>query len=596
MRRAALLFPDIHSDTPRKMLGSFTFILHTHLPYVLHHGKWPHGSDWLSEAVAECYIPLLESLDTLDREGRSPRISMDFSPINLEQLADPSFERVFTEYCDEKISAAEKDYRYFRTNNEAHLQPLAEYWRDFYSNTKHLFLIKYGSNVVGGFKRFSDIGILDAMTCGATHGYFPLMLRDANIRAQLRCAIETHQEHFGKRPRGIWLPECGYRPRYQWSPPVGPAGYRLRSEERAGIEELVSEVGLEYFVVDGSLTRGGVTIPSYPFHGALHQHYVEDFGPEGEGYYQINPNRSLSEIYGVKSTERPLPGKIPAAFSRDPQTAARVWAADMGYPGAGSYLDFHKKHHNSGLRYWSITGPRVDLGAKQQYDIESPQFQLVYDARDFVELVREELIDHAYATGKPGIVAAPFDTELFGHWWFEGPRFIEQVLRNLSLDPDIVLTNCAEAIDRVGSERTTIALPEGSWGEGGHHYVWANNQVAWMWDTIYPMEDRFLRVLQSLKETTVLEENDLLQTIMEQAARELLLLESSDWQFVISTQGAIDYSKDRFADHAELLGALLDAAESYDPDLGVPDDSATMLQTSLVKDHPFRAIDLNWWL
>ncbi|HZK75623.1 MAG TPA: DUF1957 domain-containing protein, partial [Candidatus Kapabacteria bacterium] len=192
------------------MLGSFTFILHTHLPYVLHHGKWPHGSDWLSEAVAECYLPILGVLESLQSEGFAPRISMDFSPINLEQLADPVFQDTFSAYCDEKIAAAELDYKYFATNGEAHLQPLAEFWREFYSRTKKDFLEKYNGNVVSGFRKLSDAGILDAMTCGATHGYFPLLLHDENIRAQLLCAIETHEKHFGRRPRGIWLPECGY--------------------------------------------------------------------------------------------------------------------------------------------------------------------------------------------------------------------------------------------------------------------------------------------------------------------------------------------------------------------------------------------------
>jgi 1,4-alpha-glucan branching enzyme len=204
------------------VLGYFTFILHTHLPYVVHHGKWPHGSDWLSEAVAECYIPILEALDRLDKKGLKPRISMDFSPVNLEQLADPAFPKIFMEYCEEKITAAEKDFTYFEENNEPHLQPLAEYWSKFYTDTKDLFAKKYKKDIVAGFKRLQDKGILDAMTCGATHGYFPLLLRDANIRAQLQCAIATHEKHFGQRPRGIWAPECGYRPSYDWKPPIGP--------------------------------------------------------------------------------------------------------------------------------------------------------------------------------------------------------------------------------------------------------------------------------------------------------------------------------------------------------------------------------------
>ena len=521
---------------------------------------------------------------------------MDFSPVNLEQLADPSFIDIFTSYCDEKIVAARKDLGYFETNHEKHLQPQAIYWEEFYSKTEEIFREKYNGNLVAAFRKLADKGVLDAMTCGVTHGYFPLLLHDSNIRAQLKGAIATHEKHFGKKPRGIWLPECGYRPRYLWSPPVGPAEYRNHQEERAGIEELLAEVGLEYFVVDGALTKGGITVPAYvPTAKKLHERFLREVGPHGEPVFEADADRSLAEIYWVKSTSHELPGPAPAVFSRDPRSAARVWASDLGYPGAGVYLDFHKKHYNSGLRYWAVTGAQVDLGDKVDYNAAYSEWQLDIDSEDFVHLVREELREHLAEHGRPGIIAAPFDTELFGHWWFEGPRFLEKVMRKLSESPDIELTNCSRALDNYTAPHITIALPEGSWGEGGHHYVWTNDAVAWMWDTIYPLEDRFLRVIRKLKQSTQLEESDLLRSILEQAGRELLLLEASDWQFVISTQGAIDYSKERFAEHSEFLTRLLDMAENYDAGVGLSDDDAELLQTALVKDRPFETIDLGWW-
>ncbi|MDP4287662.1 MAG: DUF1957 domain-containing protein [Bacteroidota bacterium] len=582
------------------MLGSFTFILHTHLPYVLHHGKWPHGSDWLSEAVAECYLPILSALERLDAEGLAPRISMDFSPINLEQLADPAFAEVFASYCDEQILAAETDYNFFATNEEERLQPLAEMWREYYSNAKRKFQDEYGGNVVGAFRRLSERGILDAMTCGATHGYFPLLLKDANIRAQIKCAIATHEKHFGTRPRGIWLPECGYRPRYRWSPPVGPEAYQRKREERAGIEELVAEAGLEYFVVDGALTKGGTTIPAYqPLARKLHQQYLEEMGARGETPFEADADRSLAEIYSIDSGK---PGRLanpPAVFSRDPQSAARVWAADRGYPGAGVYLDFHKKHHNSGLRYWGVTGARVDLGAKRVYQPGHTEWQLDLDASDFVSLIRRELAEHLGARGTPGIIAAPFDTELFGHWWFEGPRFLEKVMRQLlAPETDVELSNCSKALLDYPPTKT-ISLPEGSWGEGGHHFVWTNQAVAWMWDVIYPMEDRFLKIIKTIAPLPLAGGvgggDKILQTILKQAAREMLLLESSDWQFVISTQGAIEYSKERFEEHRAFLEALLDMAERYAAGHGLTEEDTEILETSSVKDRPFETIDLAWW-
>ncbi len=572
---------------------------------MLHHGKWPHGSDWLSEAVAECYLPILHVLEQLQTDGIRARISMDFSPINLEQLADPAFADVFAAYCDEKILAAESDYAYFAKNGEKHLQPLAEMWRNFYSTTKSRFFDKYQTNVVAGFRKLSDDGILDAMTCGATHGYFPLLLRDDNIRGQINAAVATHEQHFGKKPRGIWLPECGYRPRYRWSPPIGPEKYRNQSEERAGVEELVAEAGLEYFVIDGALTRGGMTIPAYqPLSRKLHEKYLEEVGARGEAAPAYDPNRSLADIYWVGN---PLSSRSVAVFSRDPLSASRVWSGELGYPGAGVYLDFHKKHHNSGLRYWRVTGARVDLGDKQSYEPGHTEWQLDWDADDFVSLVRRELAEHKSTHGSEGIIAAPFDTELFGHWWFEGPRFIEKVMRRFEASDEIRLTDCAEALDTYTRPHVTITLPEGSWGEGGHHFVWLNHEVAWMWDSIYPLEDRFLKIVHKWSEknghasmngsvAATHYKDDTLQMILEQAARELLLLESSDWEFVISTQGAIEYSKERFEEHRLFLTRLLDMAESYDRSKTLNEEDTEILRTALVKDRPFDRIDLTWWL
>jgi 1,4-alpha-glucan branching enzyme len=583
------------------LLGYFTFILHTHLPYVLHHGKWPHGSDWLSEAVAECYIPILEALNRLQAKGLNPRISMDFSPINLEQLSDPSFPEVFIEYLDEKITAAEKDFDYFAEIGEEHMQPLAEYWRGFYSDTKALFTEKYKCDIVAAFKRLQDDGVLDAMTCGATHGYFPLLLRDANIRAQLQTAITTHTKHFGKKPRGIWVPECGYRPTYAWKPPVGPDELRRETKERLGVEELLSEAGLEYFVVDGALTKGGIRVKTFlPYEERLKRLY-----DESEEIYKVHDpfephaDRSLAEIYHVRSTTRELPDTQPAVFSRDAVTSAIVWSADMGYPGSPPYLDFHKKHHNSGHRYWAVTGSKVDLADKVQYDPAKIEAMIEQNATHFVSILEEQLKEHYDEYGYEGIIASPFDTELFGHWWFEGPRFIEKVIEKLAVDPDVRVSNCAKALDEVPGPHKTIALPEGSWGEGGGHFVWLNKEVKWTWERIYPLEEDFHQTLKVLRENGAMEDgeipDDTLKLIMHQAARELLLMEASDWQFVITTKGAIDYSTERFTAHADILEALLDMAVRYMQGHGLTEEDTDLLEDAIIKDRPFETIDLAWW-
>ncbi len=576
------------------MLGYFTFVLHTHLPYVLHHGKWPFGSDWLSEAVSECYIPLLNAMNGLHDRGVKFKISMDFSPILLEQLADPAFAETFISYCDEKIKLAESDHKYFSKNNEKHFQPLAKFWEDFYRDAKNSFENVYHCDLIGGFKKLSDAGVLDAMTCGATHGYFPLLLDDRNIRAQIQLAIATHKKYFSKDPRGIWLPECAYRPRYFWSPESGDRTLEKFCKERAGIEELVSEFGLEYFVVEGSLTKGGMAMPTYHrlMDAARKKHiYTEEW----QKYLLAtaeHANRSLADIYQVQSTTRELPGATPVVFSRDRKTSEQVWSGDIGYPGDGNYLDFSKKHHNSGLRYWKVTGHHIDIGLKEQYDPKAREVNLSRQASHFVALVKQTLTEHIIQTGKSGVVCSPFDTELFGHWWFEGPGFLEKVLEKLSNDPDIKLSNCAEILDRIPN-RETIALPEGSWGEGGGHYVWLNQKVSWTWDKIYSQEKEFLEAIKNYHQKK--KPAKFLTKILRQAARELLLLEASDWQFLITTEGAADYATTRFNEHSERLSQLLDIADRLFDGKEEGKKDKEYLKTASKDDKPFTEIDLSWW-
>lgn len=576
------------------MIGYFTFVLHTHLPYVLHHGKWPFGSDWLCEAVAECYIPILNGLNDLEKRGVRVKISMDFSPILLEQLADPEFKKTFSDYCDEKIKLAEDDHALF-VQDEKEFEPLALFWKNFYSGAKKKFTEDYDGDLVGAFKKLSDSGILDAMTCGATHGYFPLLLDDRNIRAQIQLAIRTHEKHFGKTPRGIWLPECAYRPRYYWQPQNSNGSLAAFKKERAGIEEILSEFGLEYFVVEGSLTKGGKAMPSYHqlMQSVQHKYLSSDEWQKFLFQTAENKDRSLADIYRVKSTNRDLPAKAPFVFSRDRGTSEQVWSGDIGYPGEPNYLDFHKKHHNSGLRYWKVTGAKVDIGAKEQYNPEIVEDNLYRQSEHFVNLVKQALTEHQAQIGKPGVVCSPFDTELFGHWWFEGPGFLEKVLERLANDKDVILSNCAEIIDAF-PEAKTISLPEGSWGEGGGHYVWLNQNVAWTWKEIYALEKQYLEIISEYKKKT--SKSKLLKEVLKQAARELLLLEASDWQFLITTESAAEYSTKRFKTHAERLRNLLDIAGNIlaGKNENINDDKK-YLEVASRDDKPFAEIDLNWW-
>ncbi|MBL7999283.1 MAG: DUF1957 domain-containing protein, partial [Candidatus Kapabacteria bacterium] len=236
--------------------GNYALILHTHLPYVLNHGNWPHGSDWVCEAVAECYIPLLNSFHRLKSEGISPKVTIDISPILCEQLAHPDFIPLFENYCDVRVAMAKNDQAYFkRTEQEPHFQRMAAYWQQWYAARKDEFTTTYKRSIIGALRELQDSGDIEIMTCGATHGYFALLGNDASIRLQLKAAAENYKKHFGRSPRGVWLPECAYRPAYPWKTYL-PVPHLQKPIPRPGVEQLVHEAGLEYFVVDEGTIRG----------------------------------------------------------------------------------------------------------------------------------------------------------------------------------------------------------------------------------------------------------------------------------------------------------------------------------------------------
>ncbi len=202
-----------------KSLGYVTFALHSHLPYVVNHGTWPHGMEWLHEAAAETYLPLLRVFGELEQQGLALQANVNLSPILLEQLSHPEFKDEFPKYLMRKIKAAHKDADDFTIQNDPHMVKVSRFWLHFYEQALRQF-DQLGSNIIRGFQRFYDSGAIEIITCGATHGYFPLLGTDSSIRAQVKTGVETHERFFGRKPRGIWLPECGYRPAGTWQFPV----------------------------------------------------------------------------------------------------------------------------------------------------------------------------------------------------------------------------------------------------------------------------------------------------------------------------------------------------------------------------------------
>src|SRR5438034_2754369 len=494
---------------PPTPLGHLLFVFHTHLPWVLGHGRWPHGEAWLHEATAECYLPLLRLLDRLEKEGRKGSITIGLTPVLAEMLASPRFRAGFLAYLEERRNRAEADRAEFEEAGDQGRRSGAAAWSDFYRRAKADFVDTYGQGVLAAFTRLQDQGRIEIIVSAATHGYLPLLGRDESINAQIATGIASYRRHFGRAPRGIWLPECAYRPRYEWTPPTGRERGRVRWV-RPGIEEMLAAHGLEFFVADAHLVSAGRPMFLY-----------RDFMP-----FKAAQDEPASSVPGTEARSPYAPYRVASrggtgttvAFIRDPKTTLQVWSRERGYPGEYAHLEFHKKHFPGGLRFWRITDNSGDLGRKVAYDPALAVQKVGLQARHFVELVQSTLA--AAAAEGPALGCSPYDAELFGHWWFEGPLWLEQIAREMAR-AGVTPATLGEALAGV-PPRATLALPEGSWGEGGDHRVWLNRDTEWTWDRVYSAEAEWAAHLAAGRTA----KGDLAR-VLTQATRELLLLQAS---------------------------------------------------------------------
>ncbi len=675
--------------------GGFTFVLHSHLPYCRQAGRWPHGEEWIHEAAAETYIPLLNAFYDLRAEGVKWRLTIGITPILTEQLADELVLNNFEEYLHEKIAAAEKDILRFSSEGmtlarteareiakkaandaeekartaaaalqtakaetdeeepatpknleeplltgrealeksgdikeaaalelaskragrqiDADLAPLnvpsqviaiheaevdlveaadatpeeneppaeadqryglAQYYRDWYGKVLDSFVNRYQRDIVGSFKTLQDEGYLEIITCGATHGYLPLVSRDSTIYAQLAVAIASYEKHFGRKPRAIWLPECAYRPAYYATGEDGQQYYK------PGIEEFLAEQNIRLFFSETHTIEGGVPVGKAgtetligPY-SYVQRHYVI---PASESLPQTN--NTTFQPYWVNQPQV-------AVIGRNNRTGMQVWSAKYGYPGDADYREFHRKDSGSGLQYWRISGPDVDLGYKDYYHPEWAEGKTYSHAQHFVGLVESELGGFSDNAGKPGIMACNYDTELFGHWWFEGPDWIKHVLRGLSQSETVDLTTASDWTEQHPPD-TVLAIPESSWGQQGTHFVWMNPDTEWMWPPIYAAERRMEKLVEQFGPKASGNNRFMLQ----QAARELLLLESSDWPFLVTTGQARDYAEERFNQHLDRFNEISNALEAAGPNGEFGEDALASARRYYDLDNPFPDID-----
>ncbi len=492
------------------MNGYLAIVLHAHLPFV-HHPELDDAleENWLFEAITETYIPLLLMFEKLRKDNIPFKITMSLSPSLLEMFANPILIYRYVRRLDRLITLAAKEIE--RTENDDKLYVLTSLYQQRLVQVKDAFINSYQKNLTKQFKKLQDEGYIEILGSTATHGYLPLLeFDDSSVQSQIKIGLDYYQDVFHLKPKGMWLPECGY--------------YH-------GLEELLSRNGISFcFLETHGLTRAQPS-PRY-------------------GVYE--PVVTEEEVF---------------FFGRDPDSSKLVWSADQGYPADPVYRDFYRDisydldfdylrpfisspelRIDSGFKYYKITGC---TDQKEYYDPIEAINMLKNHAEDFVHKKVEQISKLQLEMHKKPIVVAPFDAELFGHWWGEGVDWLDCVIRKVAQIPEkISLQNISTYIQE--SPKTWQALPSpSSWGANGYNKVWLNEKNAWIYPHLHHGAQELGKLVRENPAAS-----GIIKRSLQQAARELLLAQSSDWAFMIGCETSPGYGKKRVETHIMNINKL----------------------------------------
>jgi 1,4-alpha-glucan branching enzyme len=462
----------------------------------------------------------LEVFDSLERDGVDWRLTMSVTPTLAAMLSDPLLQYRYVRHLDNLLGLAVKEVE--RTRWQPEFRTLAQMYHTRFTRARDIFVRQYDNNLLNGFRRFYDLGKLELITCGATHGFLPLMPNRQAVRAQVEIGAQEFERHFGRRPQGLWLPECGYL---------------------EGLDEVLRDAGIRYFFVDT--------------HGILFAEPRPRFGV----YAPLMCPRS-----GV------------AALARDHESSKQVWSAIEGYPGDYHYREFYRdvgfdldyeylKPHlhdigvrtNLGIKYYKITGPG---NHKEPYQPQAALDKAAEHAGNFM-FNREKQVQWLAGAmdGRPPLIIAPYDAELFGHWWFEGPDWLNFLLRKIHFDQqNIKTTNIPEYLDKY--PKIQVGQPTlSSWGYKGYCEVWLEGSNDWVYPHLHEMSERMVEAARQNPDPSPLR-----RRALNQMARELLLAQSSDWAFIMKTGTMVDYARERTGVHVLNCNHLFDQLRHNDID------------------------------
>lgn len=487
--------------------GYLALVLHAHLPFVRHpeYDRFLEET-WLFEAITETYLPLLATMEGWERDSVNWRLTMSLTPTLCSMLDDELLRERYINHMGRLIQLAENEID--RTRSLPDFHPTAVMYERLFRQRLEDYTERYGADLTGAFRALQETGRLEIITSGATHGFLPLMsqLPEA-VNAQVSIGVDSYRQTFGRDPRGIWNPECGFFP---------------------GLDEALARNGLKYFIVDS--------------HGIL-------FASKRPRYGIFAPLQTPNGVY---------------AFGRDQESSRAVWSAKLGYPGDGRYREFYRDigfdldlnylrpavgdidaRIATGIKYHRITSAQTELRNKEPYEEAEAREAAAQHAGHFL-FSRQQQVLHlsSLMKGRPPIVLSPYDAELFGHWWYEGPQFLDMLVRKMHFDQqDIELTTPTHYLEQF--PETQVSMPSvSSWGYGGYNEVWLEGSNDWLYRHLDETARRMIDLANEHEAAT-----GLTRRALNQAAREILLAQASDWAFIMKTNTAVEYAVKRTKTH-----------------------------------------------
>ena len=491
--------------------GYFSLVLHAHLPFVRHPEYEEFLEErWFFEALSETYIPILEMFEGLVRDGVDFAITMNISPSLCNMLADEVLRERYVRYLNKMVELCEKEIDRNRFNPDFYKVALMYYHR--FTRMRDKFLNAYGRDVIREFKKYQDLGPLEIITCGATHGFLPLLGVNSKeaVRAQVKVGVDSYRKFFGCDPRGIWLPECAYF---------------------EDLDKVLKDEGIKYFLLET--------------HGILFARPRPKFGVYS-GYYTKN--------------------KV-AVFGRDNESSKSVWSSVEGYPGDYYYREYYRDvgydldydyirpyisncgtRIFTGIKYYRITGQTTH---KEPYSPEAATEKAAEHAGNFL-FNREKQVEYLSSMlGRKPIILSPYDAELYGHWWFEGVQWIDFLTRKMCFDQSTVKMTTPSRYLKLYPRNQVINPSPSSWGWKGYYEVWLNGTNDWIYPHIHRAQEKMVEAVKKYGGQSTVKDR-----ILNQMSRELLLAQSSDWAFMMKTGAFSEYAAKRTVVHLERLHLL----------------------------------------